>query len=394
MEFMPANIRGEICRCEAGSSPPLSPGAQGRYDGRLPMGLHVMFWCFVAVLCGTLQLSSGASTVPNTNSTSLTLVLTVPQKHLYSKKALLVWFWHPYEPSPGQVMSYFITYQQEGSNSKTVITVDTAFTSETLRNLQPDEPYRAFVKAVLNSTDVPYIDSALTQFETPKQRFERSSMGVTEFVILFLIFALWGLAMLRFFGTWNKKMNLRVTKDSIRTRDSSPTHRHLEAYRMYKKRRAAAQLAKPPRVRSQDEAGGSGFGRSWQRSSTMKSFRARASNFKRTRFGSSKSSAPPSPLPTAPEREPLRSGELLTTPHPSMQLQTLHHEHHPHHHHPQQHQQPQNQPHNITPPRSQPHAVVIGVPVHVSYEAAGGRGGGSPTATVRLSPDHEPHSVI
>lgn len=110
-----------------------------------------------------------ASTVPNTNSTSLTLVLTVPQKHLYSKKALLVWFWHPYEPSPGQVMSYFITYQQEGSNSKTVITVDTAFTSETLRNLQPDEPYRAFVKAVLNSTDVPYIDSALTQFETPKQ---------------------------------------------------------------------------------------------------------------------------------------------------------------------------------------------------------------------------------
>ncbi|XP_054768392.2 uncharacterized protein LOC129275967, partial [Lytechinus pictus] len=346
-----------------------------------------------------------ASTVPIINSTSLSLNLTVPREHLYSKQALLVWRWHHHKAPPTiQVTNYFITYQQEGSNSKTVITVDSAFTSETLRTLKPNEPYRAFIKAVLNSTDVPFVDSALTYFHTPEQRFKRSDMGVTEFIILFLIFALWGLAMLRFFGTWNKKMNLRVTKDSIRTRDSSPTHRHLEAYRLYKKRRSAQQ-AKQSREREQGEAGssGGGFGRSWQRSSTMKSFRARASNFsKRTRFGSSKSSAPPSPLPTTPECEPLRAEEQLTAPHPILQLQKPHHEQHEHRlHHHQPHQHTKDQPVNVTPPLSQPHAaaaaaaaVVIGVPVHVSYEAAGGSGDGSPTATVRLSPDRNPHSVI
>ncbi|XP_030835408.1 uncharacterized protein LOC115921679 isoform X2 [Strongylocentrotus purpuratus] len=161
-----------------------------------------------------------ASTVPNNNSTSLTLVLTVPQKHLYSKKALLVWFWHPYEPSPGQVMSYFITYQQEGSNSKTVITVDTAFTSETLRNLQPDEPYRAFVKAVLNSTDVPYIDSALTQFETPKQivtpPYEGKPGLMKGLITMAMMLCFWVFVVLLFLRQWRIIRQLEPTPTTRR----------------------------------------------------------------------------------------------------------------------------------------------------------------------------------
>ena len=185
------------------------------------------------------------------------------------------------------------------------------------------------------------------------------SMGVKEIVILFLVFALWGLAMMRFFGTWNKKMNVRVTKESIRNRDESPSHSQLEAYKSYKSRRQ----------------------KTWQRtSSTMKSFRARASNFsKRARFGSLRMTAsPPSPVPeevdVALEQEPLR----LDDPPRRVPGQ------------PCAHSSTQSQPHVAAAAAA---ATAIGMPVHVSYEASGGVGG-TPSATVELGPDRSTHSVI
>ncbi|XP_071498164.1 uncharacterized protein [Diadema antillarum] len=366
------------------------PGYAGGENGRgvtpLPNGLHIMFWCFVAVLCGTLQLSTGASTATMSATTTTgtapivtTLVLEVPEEHLYSNEALLEWTLTTVDPPLSKVINYYVTFQLEGSNSKTVITVDPAFTSETLRNLEPNEPYRAFVKAVFNDSDTPFVNSELKRFTTPEKKYRSSSMGPKEFVILFTIFALWGMAMMRFFCTWNKKMNLRVTKDTMRTRDVSPTHRHLEAYKSHFQKKVHGERSSQ-RPLTGDKEKGLG-GRTWQRGSqTMKSFRARASNFsRRSKFGASKSSAPPSPMNqrVIPECEPLRATEILGEPPTRQELL--------------QRQQK-------LPPRSQSHAaaaaaaaVVVGVPVHVSYQAAGD---GSATVTGPPSPERSGQSVI
>ncbi|XP_071511320.1 uncharacterized protein [Diadema antillarum] len=161
-----------------------------------------------------------ATTTTGTAPIVTTLVLEVPEEHLYSNEALLEWTLTTVDPPLSKVINYYVTFQLEGSNSKTVITVDPAFTSETLRNLEPNEPYRAFVKAVFNDSDTPFVNSELKRFTTPekteKPKFKGRPGLLKGLLTLGMMFGLWVFVVVLFLRQW------RI----IRQLDARPSRSH------------------------------------------------------------------------------------------------------------------------------------------------------------------------